>query len=112
MKNKLFCIENATPPVKRQSLQLVYKNTRLPQYPAFMLLRFVHATFPNDKAVNYVEMVRTGQRMLKSKFDELQADKTFVPTQGTAVLLGRVKPSRKSEILHSEDYESPRKRAA
>jgi len=109
MKTKHLSTIDATPPAtKRQSVLLVFKNTRLPQYPAFMLLRFVHATFPNDKAVNYVEMVRTGLRMPKDRFDLYVADGTFVPAPTTAVLLGRVKPSTKFEIMHSETYESPR----
>jgi hypothetical protein len=97
---------DANPPaVKRQSLTLVYRNRGVFWLPSYVTVRLVHATYPNDAALNYAQLVGTNLRMLRSRFDELVADGRLVPTDATARIIGRVKPSTKAEIRDSESEE-------
>lgn len=104
MKDKHICSQKATPPEvhKLKSPVLVYKNTRLMWLPGYVALRFVHCTYPNDRALNYVEFTRTGGRMLTDAFRLLEAEGTLVPTDQTARILGKVKPSTQAEIIASD----------
>lgn len=95
---------DATPPaVKVQSLTLVYRNRGVFWLPSYVTVRMVHATYPNDRANNYIQLVGCGKRIPRDKFDQLVAEGRLVPTDTTAPLVGYLKPSTKAEAQYSED---------
>ena len=108
MENKRKQLKIATPRIFQvPGPKLVFNRYQFLRHPEKVALRFVRV-FTADGCIEHVEFIHTRKRMPKAEFITRWQDGEYSPTPETAVILGKVKPSRQSEIMHSETYESPR----